>query len=348
MLLLYNNKSDKGGMYFMKKIIATVLTASIVISCATASFAKPNNKSNNNKREKIEQIVNNKDNRENNKKNDKKDNERSSEKVNRVKDNKIKQVEKLKETLNNKCDKLTNQILKLKSYIVSEDGKFLVEFKDQEAGDNALKSIETAMGKIISFKEAIEEAQDFKELKDLRKELQKNFIKHQTIVKRITGLTSTARLRSAYNTTKALVDRLGAGLEEIPSEVAAIIDVDAIKVKYDKISAKLEEAYDDYLEAVEMYSSITDSANTDKSYKDAHNKLKEAKDGIHDALIETKKLLVEIKTSILRAQDDEIEETDIEDIDEVDEEIEDNDIEDEDIDDDDIDDDDEEDDDKED
>jgi len=309
----------------MKKLLAAVLTTSIVISCATASFAKTDNRTNTNKKEKTVQTVDRKSNRDDIKKEHKK----PAERVKKAEENKTRQVEKLKETLIKKCDQLINQIRKLKSYIVSEDGKFLVEFKDEATAEKVIKSLDDAIEKINSFKKDIEEAQNFEELRELRKDLQNNFIKHQAIVKRITGLTIAARLKRTYGSANALVDKLGAGIEKIPAEAAEVLDIEGIKAKYDKITENLEEAYNDYLEAVEMYSSLTDDAETDKSYKAAHDKLMEAKDGIHDVLIDTKKLLVEIKTSIHKIQDDEIKETDRrKDIDEEDDEKEDNDIDD--------------------
>lgn len=269
----------------MKKIITAVLTVFLILGVSTAAYAQP--------KEKDTKITTTQI-----KKDDKKTVSKSNE-------NKNNGLEKAKQALLKKCDEMIAQINKLKGFIIGSDGKFLVEFKDQVAGDAALKSIDEAVKKVEDFKKRIEAAASTKDLKDISKELQNNWMKHQTIVKRITGLTSAARLKAAYEQTKAVVDKVGTGINaiQITTDASIVIDLDSLKKEHEEIVANLEEARADYLEAVAMFSSINDSAKSDKDFKDAQKKLMEAKDGLHDALSDVKKLLVKIKTSVHKQLD---------------------------------------------
>ncbi len=292
----------------MKKIISAVLTVTMIMGATSVAFAQPKDKASKPAPAIVTTKVDAKtcatQKKEDEKKPEiKKPEIKEQDKKNEDKKNEVKkdsQLDKSKQSLIKTCDDMIAQITKLKGYIISKEGKFLVEFKDQATGDAVLKSIDEAINKINEFKKRIEAATDSKVLKDLKKEIENNFLKHQTIVKRITGLTSAARLKTAYDETKALVDKLGAGINAINITTGSSIklDVEALKKQHAKIQAELEEARLDYLDAVAMFSSMTDSTKADKNFKAAHDKLMEAKDGLHDVLIETKQLLVKIKTGV--------------------------------------------------
>ena len=295
----------------MKKIISAVLTVTMIMGATSVAFAQPKDKASKTAPAIVTTKVDAKtcatQRKDDEKKTEvkkpefKEQDKKNEDKKNEVKKNEVKkdsQLDKSKQSLIKSCDDMIAQITKLKGYIISKEGKFLVEFKDQATGDAVLKSIDEAINKINDFKKRINAATDSKVLKDLKKEIENNFIKHQTIVKRITGLTNAARLKTAYDETKALVDKLGAGINAITTNASITLDVEALKKAHKNITAELEEARLDYLDAVAMFSSITDSTKADKSFKEAQAKLMEAKDGIHDALIETKQLLVKIKTGV--------------------------------------------------
>ena len=296
----------------MKKIISVVLTVSMIFGTSSVAFAKPKEKiekpavkttlktekekdeEKDTRSERQEKADNNKKTDNKNKENKKNDNKKTA------------QLDKSKDGLLKKCDKALAQINKLKSYIISEEGNLLIEAKDLATGDAAIEGIDEAIDLVNEYKERIEKATTSKELKDISKELQKGWMKNQNFVKRITGLTSTARLKKAYDDTLKVVDRLGAGINGITTNAAISLDKEALKKDYEAITQRLEEAHDAYLEAVARYSSMTtDGDKSNKEFKDAHFKLMEAKDGIHDVLIGAKQLLVKIKTSLKDDVDDE-------------------------------------------
>lgn len=295
----------------MKMIISAVLTVSMILGASTVAYAKPKDKPSKPESTSItstadaEATPTTKKVEEKKTENGKpttKDAGKSSSATKKVEEKKDNGLEKSKAELIKKCDEMISQITKLKGYIVSTDGKFLVEFKDQATGDAVLKSIDTTINTLNSYKQKVQAATDSKVLKAISKELQDNLIKHQTIVKRITGLTSTARLKTAYDETKTLIDKLGAGINGITGS-SITINVEELKKNYQELNTKLEEAHGDYLEAVALYSSIPDSTKSDKSFKEAQKKLMEAKDELHDVLIKAKQLLVKIKTSVHKQLD---------------------------------------------
>ncbi len=289
----------------MKKIIAAILTVSLLMSASTAVYAAP--KGNQPK-------VTNKANEASNKADDKKkedkpanngnsttakkaDNKKDGAAENKTDNKKDSALENNRSTLTKKCNEMIEQINKLKGYIVSAEGKFLVEFKDQATGDASLKSIDEALNILNSYKKQIEAASSSDALKEISKELQKNLTKHQNIIKRITGLTNAARLKAAYDETKALVDKLSAGVNGITGSGISL-DVKALKKRVETMSQDLEKARNDYLDAVALFSTISDSSKDDKSFKEAQKKFDNAKKGLHDVLVEAKQLLVKIRTSI--------------------------------------------------
>lgn len=316
----------------MKRIISAVLTVSIIISSASLSFAQPKTRNTetdvvsmatkvNSTMQKIEeQSKEQTQNAINNeyKKVQEKNRVEIKNTVNKNSKNqtakKSSELDKSKQALIKKCDELVSQINKLKSYIVSKDGSFLVEFKDKATGDAVLKSIDDAIANITAFKKKIENAASSSELKKISKELQSDSAKHQVFIKRITGLTSAARLKNAYKETKALVDKLGTGINGLNISNSKL-DIEDLKKKHQEIVSDLEEARADYLEAISLFSTITDGEKTDKSYKAAQAKLTEAKDELHDVLVKAKQLLVKIKTSVqkpdaIKTDDDDDEEDD--------------------------------------
>ena len=292
----------------MKKIIAAILTVSLLMSASTAVYALPKGEPSG--------VGNRAENKASNKADDKKkddkpantgnsttaketDNKKDGAAENKTDNKKDGALENDRSTLNKKCNEMIEQINKLKGYIVSAEGKFLVEFKDQATGDASLKSIDEALNILNSYKKQIEAASSSDALKEISKELQKNLTKHQNIIKRITGLTNAARLKAAYDETKALVDKLSAGVNGITGSGISL-DVKALKKRVETMSQDLEKARNDYLDAVALFSTITDSSKDDKSFKEAQKKFNQAKDGLHDVLVEAKQLLVKIKTSITK------------------------------------------------
>ena len=296
----------------MKKIISVVLTVSMIFGTSSVAFAKPKekiekpavkttlktekekDKEKDTKSEWQEKADNNKKTDNKNKENKKNDNKKTA------------QLDKSKNDLLLKCDKVLAQINKLKSYIISEEGNLLIEVKDRATGDVAIESINEAIELVNEYKEKIEKAATPQELKGIAKELQKGWMNNQNFVKRLTGLTSTARLKKAYDNALVVVEKLGAGINGITTNAAISLDKEALKKDYEAIAKKLEEAHDAYLEAVAKFSSMnTVAGKSDKEFKEAHSKLMEAKDGIHDVLIGAKQLLVKIKTSLKDDVDDE-------------------------------------------
>ena len=299
----------------MKKIISAVLTVSMLLGATTVAYAMPKDRASKPTSTSVTTKI------EEKKIEVKKPETTEKIKMVDVKKNGI--LDKSKASLIKKCDDVITQINKLKNYIISKDGKLLSDL-DLTTGNVAVKSIELAIGKVNDFKSRIEAATTSQELKAISKELQNNWMENQTFVKRITGLTSAARLKTAYDETKALVDKLGAGMNVTSTDSSITLNVEPFTKEYEKIEADLEEAYADYLEAVALFSSITDSAKADKNFKVAHAKLMEAKDGIHDVLIDTKHLLVEIKTGVHKQLEvNNVDDDDEEDVDDVDDEVDD-------------------------
>ena len=322
----------------MKKIISAVLTVSMLLGATTVAYALPKDKASKPvstsvaieldamtrtpKKVEVKKIEVKKP--------------ETTEKVKKVDVKKDAKLDKSRESLIKKCDGVITQINKLKDYIISKEGKLLVDL-DLATGDVAIKSIESAIGKVNDFKRRIDDATTSQELKTISKELQNNWMKNQTFVKRITGLTSAARLKTAYDETKLLVAKLGEAMNVTTTDSSITLDVEPYTEEYEQIKADLEEAYADYLEADALYSSITDSAKGDKNFKIAHAKLMEAKDELHDVLIDTKHLLVEIKTGVRKQLD--VNKVDDDDEDDDDDEVDDDDDDEVDDDDDEVDDD---------
>lgn len=213
---------------------------------------------------------------------------------NKGKDKNDAALEKTKADILKKCDTMIEQLNKLRGYIVSSDGKYLVEFKDDETAKAAVKSIDDAITSIKDLKEVVEASTSSKELKDISKDLQDNWLKNQVIMKRITGLTTAARFKAAYDKTKELADKLKTGIDSMKGD-GVKIKLDALKADYEKIQARLEAARNKYLEAVNFYSSITDIKNSDKNFKTAQTKLSEAQKELNACLVDVKYLLEKLK-----------------------------------------------------
>jgi len=214
--------------------------------------------------------------------------------TNKENDKKDAALEKTKSDILKKCDTMVEQLTKLRGYIVSSDGKFLVEFKDEETGKSAVKSIDDAITSINDLKKTVEASTSSKVLKDISQDLQDNWLKNQVIMKRITGLTTAARFKAAYDKTKELAAKLKTGIASMKGD-GVKIKLDALKADYEKIQARLEAARNKYLEAVNFYSSITDIKNSDKNFKTAQTKLTEAQKELNACLVDVKNLLEKLK-----------------------------------------------------
>jgi hypothetical protein len=226
-------------------------------------------------------------------------------------------LEKSKAALIRKCISAVEQLGKLKGYIetaqigLTESDSILAEAKTKIESAIQMINDSDANNNINSYIERINAAKDSKELKAIAKELQKSWMSNQNFMKRISGLASASRLNKVYEDTNALVEKLGAGIDAIGDDAANALKKDELKKESDQIEADLEEAHNDYLDAVKLYSVvILDGVKADKNFKDAHAKLMEAKDELHDVLISTKQLLVKIKNLNKPVDEQETEEAD--------------------------------------
>lgn len=174
----------------MRKAIAMILTVIMMFGTAITVSAKPGYGANVPKasvkkadnRLFTANVRNNEDSAKRNKNND-----------NNTK-NENKQLEKTKATLLEKCGTIEDQLNKLKAYIITDDGKLKIEL-DRDTADKVLKNIQEALAKINGYKKRINEADTKKELQNIKKELQNHTSRHQTMVKRLTGLTNAGRLK---------------------------------------------------------------------------------------------------------------------------------------------------------
>lgn len=206
-------------------------------------------------------------------------------------------LQKSKDQILNKSNDMIAQLQKLRGYIITNDGEYLVEFKDKATGDSAIKSIDDAIVALQNLNKSIDDAKTNQELKSLTSNLEKNWLKNQVFMKRITGLTSAARFKTAYDQTKVLVDKLGIGVKSMPGD-STKVQAAELTMDYSAIESKLESSRRQYLDAVNLYSSITDAKNADKSYKDANTKLQTAQKELNECLVKAKQLLTKIKVEV--------------------------------------------------
>lgn len=206
-------------------------------------------------------------------------------------------LESVRKELIGKCDTVIAQFQKLKSYIVDKNGKLLVEFKDAATAKAAIKSIDEAIANVTSQKSIINKATSSNQLKDMLADLSEEWMDNQVIMKRITGLTSAARLKEAYDATKLLVDKLGVGITGLSGQTKKV-DLNALNKEYSDLKAKLTEAKTVYLSAVSLFSTITDADSSDKTFKTAQEKLTEAKDVLNDCVEKVKDLLNKLKGEV--------------------------------------------------
>lgn len=269
-----------GGMD-MKKLLAAVLTVSLILSGTTVAFAKQNEHSQKGKSQ-------------------------VSVSKTKAKENGInkKDLDKAKEQLTRKVDVQISQLNKLRGYIVTSDGKLLIELKDTATANAAIKSIDDALLALNDLKTKIQSATDSKALKELSKTLEKGWLKNQYFMKRIIGLTSAARFKKAYDQTLALTDKLTAGIDGLNSSNTTL-NIEDLKAKLAAVKTRLESAKASYLEALNQFVTITYNDKSEKSYKAAQEKLKKAGRDLHEALKMTKRLL-----NLIKGTDDEEDEDD--------------------------------------
>lgn len=257
----------------MKRFLAAFLTIALFLSGSTVALAKQVDKGDHGKpKEKYSQ----------------------HQPADKSKDKKIhvnkKDLDKAKEQLTKKVDDKINQLKKLKSYIVSEEGKILIEMIDAATVNTAIKSIDDAIAGLNTMKTNIQAAADNNALNTLAKTLENDWKKNQFFMKRINGITSAAKVYNAYKKTEALVDKLAKGLSLYTGNNAS-----DLKKRLETIQAKLGTAKANYKEALNLFLSITSNDKTEKTYKTANDKLKKANKDLHEALKEAEKLLRIVK-----------------------------------------------------
>jgi len=201
-----------------------------------------------------------------------------------------KDLDKAKEQLTKKVDEKINQLKKLKNYIVSDEGKILIEMVDAATVNTAIKGIDDTIAGLNTMKSNIQAAADNNALNTLAKTLENDWQKNQYFMKRINGITSAAKVYDAYKKTQVLVDKLAKGLSSYTGNNAA-----DLKKRLGAIQTKLESAKINYKEALNLYLSITSNDKVEKTYKTAQDKLKKANKELHDTLKQAQKLLNIVK-----------------------------------------------------
>jgi hypothetical protein len=257
----------------MKRFLAAFLTIALFLSGSTVALAKQADKGNNGK----------------GKGNIAHQQTDPKSKGKKISVNK-KDLDKAKEQLTKKVDEKINQLKKLKNYIVSDEGKILIEMVDAATVNTAIKGIDDTIAGLNTMKSNIQAAADNNALNTLAKTLENDWQKNQYFMKRINGITSAAKVYDAYKKTQVLVDKLAKGLSSYTGNNAA-----DLKKRLGAIQTKLESAKINYKEALNLYLSITSNDKVEKTYKTAQDKLKKANKELHDTLKQAQKLLNIVK-----------------------------------------------------